>query len=67
MDWFNDTGITITSLSDLVKVAREPQFGSEGPQIPLADWLLCAAFERRFSPDDARALHLAAMIVSRAG
>ena len=63
--WYNEEGITITEMEDLMKEAYTPQFG-ETKQENLTSFLLCEAFERRrFDPAGARAFHLAAMIISR--
>lgn len=62
--WYDDKGITLDTLPDLMQVAKSPQFG-EGKRENLCRFLMCEAFERRNSPDDARAFHLAAMIISR--
>jgi hypothetical protein len=62
--WYNAKGITLDSLPDLMQVANIRQFG-ETKQENLCAFLMCEAYENRFDPDHSRALHLAAMIISR--
>lgn len=64
--WFeaDTTSITLKTLPDMMAVAQTPQFG-ETESENLCSFLMCEAFESRYNPSNARALKLAAMIISR--
>lgn len=63
--WFNEKNdILVEDMDGLMIIAKTPQFG-ESETETLTSFLLCEAFDARFSPDRARALRLAAMIISR--
>lgn len=65
MSWYDSKGnILVTDLSALMEASRDKIFG-EIESEDLVTYLMCSAFEHRFSPRDALALHLAAMIISR--
>lgn len=63
--WFNEkNNILVEDMDGLINIAGTQQFG-ECETETLTSFLLCEAFEARFSPDRARAFRLAAMIISR--